>query len=836
MSATHRDPLPKFADYCEAACIKLWGEPNKRTARKLLWDGADDYGGRSFDLQKKTWYDHGRKCGGSTFELLDHERGQEPQKRRGKAFIEAWTEAHRMGLVPEAPPPKSGGKADGGRGRAFGEIRAVYPYHDEAGVLAYEVIRYDTEDKARRFRQRRPDGSGGWLWKTGTRQLLYRLPQLIEAVKAGQRVLITEGERDADTAARLGFEATTNSGGVNKWRDEYDEFFRGADVAIIADNDAPGQDHAANVARRLRKVAAHVRVVTPPGVKDLTAWCDAGGGPAALDALIASAPDLTSVPPEPEAPATGIDEAAEAAEIERLAKLSPLQYERERVEAAKRLGVRAGILDRLVAAERERLGLAGAGRDKQGRPIELSEPVPWPEKVEGPALLAEVTAAIRAYVVMNEHQRLAVALWSLHAHLIDRSMISPRLALRSALHGSGKTTCLEVLARLVPRALAAASVTTSAIFRVIAAHRPSLLIDEADTLFHEGDDLRRIINAGHRQNGAVLRSVGEDYEPRAFPCYAATVIALIGQLPPTVADRSIDIALTRRLPSEPITPFRLDDTASLDALARRIARWAKDNGGRLSRDPEMPPGLHNRASDNWRPLLAIAEALGGELPQKARDAASAMVGGDAEEVSRIELLLSDIRTIFEDGDGVIIDVNGNETITSAALIAKLVEIVPRPWAEYGRSGKPITANKLARLLKPLRIRSGLLGDTRLHGYRLTQFLDAFDRYLAPSPLSNRSGAQTQDNSSTYTTSQTAHPPYRDERFEMGLNPLNSKASEPVSGLKGGGPAKGPVCAHCGRPGGIACAFGDATVHLHRECQSAFLAAERSSPADGAPGR
>ena len=264
----------------------------------------------------------------------------------------------------------------------------------------------------------------------------------------------------------------------------------------------------------------------------------------------------------------------------------------------------------------------------------------------------------------------------------------------------------------------------SAIFRVIAAHAPTLLIDEADTLFHEGDEtLRGVLNAGHRRGGAVLRSVGDDFEPRAFSCYAATVIALIGQLPGTLADRSIDIVLARRRPSEEIESFRLDQTDHLDELARRIARWAKDNGERLGRDPAMPPGLHNRQADNWRPLLAIAEAAAGRWPETARNAAAALTGGDIDEVSRTELLLSDIRDIFA-------ALNDDE-IKSVTLIEKLCEIVPRPWAEYGKSGKSITSNKLARLLKLLIICHNLIGEYRLAGYRRARFDDAFERYLAP---------------------------------------------------------------------------------------------------------
>ena len=257
-------------------------------------------------------------------------------------------------------------------------------------------------------------------------------------------------------------------------------------------------------------------------------------------------------PSQPGAKAEAGDEPLnEDAELERLAQLSMFAYERERMAAAKALGVRAPMLDKLVALKRSELGLDAKEDGKQGRPIEFPEPELWREPVDGAELLGALVDALGQYVVMSEHQRVAIALWLVHAYLIDRSMISPRLAIRSPIKGCGKTTLLDVLTRLVPRPLATANVSPSAIFRVIAAHRPTLLIDEADTLFRDGDEtLRGILNAGHRQGGTVLRSVGDEHEPRAFACYAATVIALIGQLPGTLADRSIDIVLARRRPNE----------------------------------------------------------------------------------------------------------------------------------------------------------------------------------------------------------------------------------------------------------------------------------------------
>jgi D5 N terminal like len=308
--------LPNFRDFCEAACVKLWGEPDSRNARELRWNGADAYSAKTFNRQKKAWYDHGEQRGGSTLDLVAYDKGQPKHDLKGSAFFDAWSAAHAMGLVPDEPPAKANGQG--------GSILATYPYHDEAGQPLFEVVRFDATDSDNRFRQRRPDGAGGWIWDTkGVRShILYRLPTLIEALKAGQRVLITEGEHDCNTAVALGFVATTMPGGVGKWRSEYDHFFQDADVVIVSDNDPqsrdkktralqfhpdgkpklPGQDHAATVARHMRKVAARVRVVIFPQ-KDLTAWREAGGTTATLEALIDSTPDYEgSEPPQPSAP------------------------------------------------------------------------------------------------------------------------------------------------------------------------------------------------------------------------------------------------------------------------------------------------------------------------------------------------------------------------------------------------------------------------------------------------------------------------------------------------------------------------------------------------------
>ena len=244
--------------------------------------------------------------------------------------------------------------------------------------------------------------------------------------------------------------------------------------------------------------------------------------------------------------------------------------------------------------------------------------------VDGAALLDEITDAIRRHVIMLPHAAEAIALWVVHTHLVERFLISPRLAVRSVTKQCGKTTTLDIMARLVHRPLPTVNVTAAAIFRVVEAHRPCLLVDEADTFLKDNEELRGIINSGHRQGGCVLRVEGDQHETRAFATYAPCAIAAIGSLPGTIMDRSVVIDLARRKPDEKIEAFRLDRTAALDEIARRIVRWGKDNadaiaaldptcrqefitappttGGRYSRSPTWP-AVTGRNGRGARPYL-----------------------------------------------------------------------------------------------------------------------------------------------------------------------------------------------------------------------------------------
>ena len=411
-------------------------------------------------------------------------------------------------------------------------------------------------------------------------------------------------------------------------------------------------------------------------------------------------------------------------EISRLAGLGKLEYEGERKRVAKLLHFRTPALDHLVAAERDQVD----DGNRQGRALRLPEPEPWPEPVNGADVLTSASTIIRQYVVMPDEAADTVALWVVHTYLLDVFGNSPRLAITSPEKGCGKTTLLDVLTHLVMRPLPTSNATTAAIFRVVEMQQPTLLIDEADTFLKENDELRGILNSGHRQGGSVLRIVGEDLEPRSFSTYSACAIALIGKLPETLTDRSVPITLRRRRPDEPIKAFQFNRTGSLDQIARQAIRWARDNADRVcGADPDMPADVFNRAADNWRPLLAIADAAGGKWPARARQAVQAAGAATADhEQSTRANLLTDIRTVFAD--------RGLDRLASADLVGALVAIEGRPWAEW-KAGQPITPSGLARQLARFEIRPETIrtGDRTPKGYRLVQFEDAFARYLPAAP-------------------------------------------------------------------------------------------------------
>ena len=253
----------------------LWGAPKTRSSTELRWGTR---GSRAVDLTKGTWYDHERGAGGGVLDLVIRETSCDDKKAARQ-----WLSDNHF--------------IEGGKG-SLGKIVATYGYQDRNGKTLFEVLRYEPKD----FRQRRPDGHGGFIWGLGdTRRVLYRLPRLLKAVKAGQRIYIVEGEKDVRALHKLGLAATTNPGGAMKWRDEYSNYLEGADCVLLPDNDDPGRAHVADVAAKLHGVAG-IRIVDlakhwPQGAKapergaDVRDWFEAGGTAEQLEQIAEATPE-----------------------------------------------------------------------------------------------------------------------------------------------------------------------------------------------------------------------------------------------------------------------------------------------------------------------------------------------------------------------------------------------------------------------------------------------------------------------------------------------------------------------------------------------------------------
>jgi putative DNA primase/helicase len=167
----------------------------------------------------------------------------------------------------EAPAPA---RTWATQGIPLGPIVAEYNYTDEHGELLYQVTRHNPKD----FRQRYPDGRGGWIWKKHPHQVLYHLPEVTEAAI----VFVVEGEKDCETLRSHGFTGTTNAGGAKAaWAPEFTAALAGREVILIPDNDEPGRRRVLTIARALLgKVARLVVLELEGGAKDVTEWFERG--------------------------------------------------------------------------------------------------------------------------------------------------------------------------------------------------------------------------------------------------------------------------------------------------------------------------------------------------------------------------------------------------------------------------------------------------------------------------------------------------------------------------------------------------------------------------------
>ena len=547
------------------------------------------------------------------------------------------------------------------------------------------------------------------------------------------------------------------------------ERYPAADLIVLADL-GNGQAKADETARAVGGWLA-VPDFGPDRPEEATDFNDLATlrGPAAVAACIeaaippnGNAATSPSTPKEEAEQEQGQETAADqtmTAMVLRLAALPPLEYDLLRKDKAKNLGVRPATLDQAVKEARK----GGSNSD-----LPFDEVDPWPEPVDPAALLTDIAAAIRRFIVCGQEVAHAVALWVAMTWFIDVVQVAPLAVITAPEKRCGKSQLLFLLGRLSARAITASSISPAALYRTIDAWQPTLLIDEADAFMKDNEELRGLINSGHTRDSAyVIRTVGESFTPTKFTTWGAKALAGIGHVADTLMDRAVILELRRKLPHERVDRIRYAEPHLFEDLRAKLARFAEDYSDQVRQArPFLPPSLNDRAQDNWEPLLAIALVAGGGWLEIGTTAALKLSGSESAAQTVGTELLADIKEVFE--------VKAVDRISTVELIKALCGDDEKPWATYNR-GLPIKPRQLSKKLsgygitsKPIRLSSIEV----VKGYDQGQFRDAFLRYLAPPPSITVTRLQTNnDGLLPVTDGKTCNFAVTDEKTPEGPPPL-----------------------------------------------------------------
>ena len=377
----------------------------------------------------------------------------------------------------------------------------------------------------------------------------------------------------------------------------------------------------------------------PAGWSDLRRWLDAEGqdGAATIRAQIAAQLTDAEAPPakparakrrQPAAPgdATGpasdptpaaaedAAEDADLAEVQRLAALSLIDYDREREAASKSLRIRTSTLDAMVRTARDERNVATGPAG--GRAIDLYDPEPWPHPVQLADLLDEMHATVRRYVICADSAAHIVVLWAAHTHVYARCTHTPRLILTAPAEECAKSLILHVIKDMTPRPMWTENPSQATFYRLADERRPTFYLSEVDEYPPPQLEIVKDINGGWELDGGALRCVGDAHEVRFFSTFVPVALDGINlvhskKLPRTSIGRSHVIEMQRATTDEAATIAELDRAPHRDKardIARKLARWARDHGETFAQHrADFPPGIVNRRRDKWRAMLAIAE-------------------------------------------------------------------------------------------------------------------------------------------------------------------------------------------------------------------------------------
>ena len=382
---------------------------------------------------------------------------------------------------------------------------------------------------------------------------------------------------------------------------------------------------------------------------------------------------------------------------------------------------------------------SGASEGNPDDQMLFEEPEPWDSEVDGKELLDQLANTITKYVFLPPGASDTLALWALFTYAWGAFDIYPYINVTSVVWGCGKSTLAEVMNSLVYRPLKCEHATGPALFRTIEQFGPTCIIDEADSFLDRNEEMRGLVNSGHRRGGGFIRCIGDDNAPHKFSTVGPKIILGIGRRAGTVIDRSINFDLQRKTEVDEVE--RIVSIVQMDKgllrHRRKMKRWADDHLPLLEgSDPDMPSLRADRALDNWRPLFAIAKQVGGSWPERVQEASLAIDGkGNANEEENVKIrLVHDVDRIFEAGGKWPPPQNPipKSVLRSEHICKALAEMDDRPWPEWS-NGKPISQTALARQLKGFKIKpkSMRFDANTFSGYKRDWLKDTLNRYPAP---------------------------------------------------------------------------------------------------------
>jgi hypothetical protein len=389
--------------------------------------------------------------------------------------------------------------------------------------------------------------------------------------------------------------------------------------------------------------------------------------------------------------------------------------------------------------------ITNGGTRKQLEKIESRTPLFNPQSVASPTSMTATNAGWQAqpirgallvslveqyfldYIVLSPGLPLVLSVWVVGSYLFDVFDSFPYLSVTSPTKRCGKTRLGELIELLCSRPQLTVNLSEAALFRLIERDRPTLIIDEAETLSNptseRSQNLRSVLQAGFRKGAVVPRCVGKDHDVKDFSVFCPKVIIAIGALPDTLRDRSVLVLMRRRRQSEQVRRFRRRlATDMMEGTGNLIKVWCEAHRPTVEkRYVGFDLGfLQDREADVWEPLFAILSVAAPERLDELKEVALRL----SKEKNALDVddslglrLLTDIRRIFEK--------TKSKPLSTSDLIKDLQALPESSWED-------VTSVKIARILRPFGIAPRQLwtgAGRNLRGYDPEDFKQAFERYL-----------------------------------------------------------------------------------------------------------